>query len=49
MRIKYDIELDDSELHRKSEEIIKEINEKNREMAQEIHDEVMQYRKKQRE
>ena len=38
--------LDDSELCRRTEEHIKEINEKNRKMAEEIYDEVMEYRKR---
>ena len=45
MKIVEDIELDDSELHRRTEEHIKEINEKNRRAIQEIYDEVMEYRR----
>lgn len=37
--------LDDSELCRRTEIHIKEINEKNRRMAEEIYNEVMEYRK----
>lgn len=40
-----EIMIDDSELCRRTEEHIKEINEKNRKMAEEIYDEVMEYRK----
>ena len=40
-----DIELDDTELHRRTEEHIKEINEKNRRVIQEIYDEVMEHSK----
>lgn len=39
-----EIMIDDSELCRRTEEHIKEINEKNRKMAEEIYKEVMEYR-----
>jgi single-stranded DNA-specific DHH superfamily exonuclease len=40
--------IDDSELCRRTEEHIKEINEKNRKMAEEIYNEVMEYRESKR-
>ena len=39
-----DIEIDDTELHEKSEEIMKEINKKNRKWAEEIYDFVHEQR-----
>ena len=41
-----DIQIDDTELHEKSEKIIKEINEKNRKWAKEIYDFVHEQRGK---
>ncbi len=38
-----DIEIDDSYLHRKAEEITRKINEENKKMAREMYEELMEY------